>query len=246
MTLRGFLYRPRGDGVYPAILWNHGSERHPEPPADLANFYTSVGYVFFAPHRRGHGSSPGEYALAAIHAQARREAGSHATGRHKVMELVIELHERHLEDTAQAVRWLGQQPFVDCGRLAMSGVSHGGIQTLLAAEADLGSKAYVPFAPGAMAWSDNPSLRDRLLRATRVARAPIFLIQAENDYDLGPSATLGRVLRRKGPPNAARVYPSYGATNQSGHGSFACHGTEVWGDDVCAFLEKALGGALTP
>ncbi|MGC1582802.1 MAG: hypothetical protein WA766_15040, partial [Candidatus Acidiferrales bacterium] len=37
--------------------------------------------------------------------------------------------------------------------------------------------------PGAMSWR-NPALRERLERAVRNAKAPIFLAQAENDYSL--------------------------------------------------------------
>ena len=81
-------------------------------------------------------------------------------------------------------------------------------------------------------------VRDRLLRAVSQASAPMFLLQAENDYSLGPSDTLGAELQRKGGLNRSRVYPPYGSSTQSGHGGFALHGTEVWGADVCAFLSE--------
>jgi pimeloyl-ACP methyl ester carboxylesterase len=123
----------------------------------------------------------------------------------------------------------------------MSGVSHGGIQTLLAAEAGGGMRAYVPFAPAAIGWSGNPELHERLRRAVRRAGAPIFLLQAENDHSLGPSEVLGAELRRKGGRNRARVYPAYGESPETGHGEFACRGTDAWGADVRAFLDEALG-----
>jgi carboxymethylenebutenolidase len=236
LTLRGFLYRPGGEGEHPAVVWNHGSEPQPDPFEALGDFYTASGYVFFAPHRRGHGRSPGEYELGGF----RPELGSGATVREQAIRHVIELYERHLADLEQAVRWLGRQPCVDGGRVAMGGVSHGAVLSLLAAEADLGPGAYVTFAPGAMAWADNPELRDRLRRAVLAARAPIFLLQARNDYDLGPSRVLGRELARKGPPNACRVYLPYGTTQATGHGAFACHGSEIWGDDVRRFLGDVL------
>jgi hypothetical protein len=65
------------------------------------------------------------------------------------------------------------------------------------------------------------------------------LIQAENDYDLGPSRVLGEELARKGAPNRARTYPAYGATPELGHATFGSRATDVWGGDVCAFLEQA-------
>jgi carboxymethylenebutenolidase len=230
LTLRGYLYEPEGGGPFPAMIWNHGSERDPGSPHELGRFYASAGYVCFCPHRHGHGLSPGEYALGVVPARTRAQ-GIHA---------LIALHEDYVRDTVAAATWLSGQAFVDSTRLAMSGVSHGGIQTILAAEADAGMAAYVPFAPAAMGWRGNPELQERLLHAVSKARAPMFLLQAENDYSLGPSEILGAELERKGEPNRARVYPPYGPDHASGHGAFACRGMDVWGADVCAFLAGAL------
>lgn len=234
-TLRGYLHRPDGDGPFPAVVWNHGSERSPGARHELGAFYTATGYVLFVPHRRGHGHSPGDHFAAGL----RREATTQTRAR--AVESLIALHELHLQDTLAAAKWLAEQAFVDPGRLAMSGVSHGAIQTVLAAEAGGGVRAYVPFAPAAIAWSGNPELHDRLLRAVRSAKAPMFLLQAENDYSLGPSEVLGEELRRKGGRNRARVYPAYGTAHESGHGEFACLGNDVWGRDVGAFLAETLG-----
>jgi carboxymethylenebutenolidase len=177
-TLRGYVHGPEGAGPFPAIIWNHGSERLPGSCADLGSFYTSAGYVFFVPHRHGHGQSPGEYPLGTVPTRARAQTEDTAGYRRKGIELLIELHEAYLEHTVAAVKWLKRQPFVDSTRMAMSGVSHGGIQTVLAAEADAGMKAYVPFAPAAIAWRGNPELQDRLLCAVQTAHAPMFLLQA--------------------------------------------------------------------
>jgi dienelactone hydrolase len=234
-TLWGYLHTPEGDGPFPAIVWNHGSERSPGPRDELGAFYTAAGYVLFVPHRRGHGRSPGDHFADAL----RRDAAGQTRGR--AIRSLIELHERHLRDTLAAAGWLARERFVDPGRMAMSGVSHGGIQTLLAAEAGGGMRAYVPFAPAAIGWPGNPELHDRLRRAVRRAEAPIFLLQAENDHSLGPSDVLGAELRRKGGRNRARVYPAYGESHETGHGEFACRGTDVWGTDVRAFLDDALG-----
>ena len=94
----------------------------------------------------------------------------------------------------------------------MSGVSHGGVQTLLAAEADAGAQAYVPFAPAAMAWEGNPELHERLVQAVRGAQAPIFLVQAANDYSLGPSTVLGRSWPQGAAPNRVGSIPPTATT----------------------------------
>jgi carboxymethylenebutenolidase len=229
-TLGGYLYLPEGAGPFSAVLWNHGSEREPPACDELAAFYTAAGYVFFCPHRRGHGLSPGEYTFGVPPTGTRADA----------MGTLIRLHERYLADTLAAVEWLAEQSIVDEHRLVMSGVSHGGVQTILAAEADAGPAAYIPFGPSATGWEGNPELHEWLLQAVRKARPPMFLLQAENDHSLGPSELLGQELERKGSPNRARVYPPYGADRASGHGAFALRATDIWGADVCTFLDEAL------
>src|SRR5258707_6326060 len=62
VTLHGFIYRPpRANGKspihLPALFWNHGSEKSPGEQVFLAKFYVDHGFVFFIPHRRGHGRS---------------------------------------------------------------------------------------------------------------------------------------------------------------------------------------------
>jgi len=214
--LRGLLYRRAGN----AVVWNHGSERDPEPRPELAAFYLAAGYALFLPHRRGHGLSAGEYPIDALR------------GRTPVGAALIDLHERYLADTLAAVEWLARQPWAES--VAISGVSHGAIQSILAA-----SRPCVAFAPAAMAWQHVPELHAWLLAAVERASAPIFLAQARNDYDLGPAEVLGAALERKGAPNEVRVYPAYGDTAQAGHAGFACLGTDIWGADVLRFLAAA-------
>src|SRR5689334_8248780 len=33
--LPGYVYRPKGDGPHPAVLWNHGSEKEPRAQPEL-------------------------------------------------------------------------------------------------------------------------------------------------------------------------------------------------------------------
>ena len=40
-TLHGFLYVPDGAAPFPAVLWNHGSEKWPGWQPGLADFYTA-------------------------------------------------------------------------------------------------------------------------------------------------------------------------------------------------------------
>src|ERR1700730_1204200 len=69
LTLVGFLFKPEGPGPFPAIVWNHGSEKGPDrgPQFDtVAKVFVPAGYVVFAPMRRGHGESQGKYIVAVL------------------------------------------------------------------------------------------------------------------------------------------------------------------------------------
>ena len=92
--LHGILYRPRGSGPFPAILYNHGSEEKPGSKPALGEFFSSNGYVFFVPHRRGQGRSPNDSFVESLYAQG-------AAGR-------IALQEIHLEDQLAALTYLKQ------------------------------------------------------------------------------------------------------------------------------------------
>lgn len=239
LELQGYLYRSEGKGPFPAVVFNHGSEKQPGWQPELAKFYTRNGYVFFIPHRHGHGLSPGDY-IGDVSDRNREVFDAAAANRRDV-----ELHEIYNRDVTAAVKWLRRQPFVDGTRLVMSGVSYGGIQTVLSAEQGLGVRAFAAFAPAAIVWPRNPEIGKRLLLAVRNAESPISLIQAQNDYSLYPSEVLGKALKEKGAPNQAKVYPPFGTTAQDGHGRFACReaGIAIWGKDVLAFFAEQLKSA---
>jgi dienelactone hydrolase len=228
--LHGFLWKPEGNGPFRAIVWNHGSEKRPGSQPALAQFYTAHSYVFFVPHRRGQGRSPGDYiqdqiALAPPNERALR---------------MVELQEDEVDDVVAGLNYLKSRPFVDPARIAISGCSYGGIQTLLAGERDLGVKALVPFAPGAMSWERNLLLPDLLIRAVEHAKAPVFLIQAENDYSLDPSHVLSKEANKKHKDFQSKIYPAFGKSHQDGHWGFCSTATDVWGTDVLAFLDAQM------
>ena len=153
---------------------------------------------------------------------------------------MVELQQAEVDDVIAALNYLRSQPFVDPTRIAISGCSYGGIQTLLAGERDLGVKALVPFAPGAMSWDQNAPLQDRLLLAVDLAKAPVFLIQAENDYNLAPSKVLTKEAIKKKKDFRSKVYPPFGSSHQDGHWGFCSTATDVWGNDVLNFLDSQM------
>jgi len=230
-TLHGFLYKPQGNGPLPAILYNHGSERKPGTKPELGKFFSANGYVFFVPHRLSHGRSPNDSHIDSLYEQGARS--------------IVTLHETHLGDQLAALSYLKQLADIDPARIAVAGCSYGGIQTVLAvesnAEQNLALRAAVSFAGAAQSWRGSSSLRTRLVRAVRKANIPVMFVQAENDYDLTPSRVLSAELQQLGKPNKLAIFPPYGNSREEGHGGFCARATNVWGDEVLAFLAANLG-----
>jgi carboxymethylenebutenolidase len=233
LTLHGFIYKPEGKGPFPALLWNHGSERRPGWLPDLAPIFLSKGYILFIPHRRGQGRSPGDYVMDLLD-RANQLGGPQARSRK-----LVELMEMHLEDQLAALSYLKGLPDVDQQRIAVAGCSFGGIQTVLMAERGQGLRAAVDFAGAAQNWEHSQDLRDRMLKAVRQAQMPIFFIQAKNDYDTSPSRDLAAAMEKSNKPHALQIFPSFGKSNQEAH-EFCVHGGEIWAPQVFSFLAQSM------
>lgn len=233
LTLHGFIYKPDGDGPFPAVLWNHGSERKPGWLPDVAPLFLKAGYVLFIPHRHGQGRSPGDYVMDLL-AQAGANGGRDARDRK-----LVELMEAHLEDQTAALSYLQGLPYVDARHIAVAGCSFGGIQTVLMAERGLSVRAAVDFAGAAQTWNEAPELRRRMLKAVQNARMPIFFVQAQGDYDLAPSRDLAAAMEKAGKAHSVQIFPKFGKTNQDAH-EFCVHGGDIWAEQVFAFLKANM------
>src|SRR6266566_9602944 len=111
--LHGFLWKPEGSGPFRAIVWNHGSEKLPGSQPALANFYTAHSYVFFVPHRRGQGRSPGNYIQDLV---AQTPPGERA-------RRMVELQQAAVVDVIAGLNYLKSRPFVDPARIAPGAMS---------------------------------------------------------------------------------------------------------------------------
>ena len=222
LTLSGFLYKPAGDGPFPAVVYNHGSEPLPGPKPDQARFYVAHGFVLFVPHRRGHGRS--------------KDAGSAepiGAGPDVIDALVAQN-----DDVLAAIAYVAALPYVNPKRIAVAGCSYGGIETLLAAERATGIYAAVDFAGGAMRWDIDPALQARMKTAARAAKVPVMFVQAENDYSIAPSKVLSAEMAAAHKPMQLRIYPANGTSPEDGHHFCAGGDHPAWGDDVLAFLNQ--------
>jgi carboxymethylenebutenolidase len=234
-VLHGLIYKPSGDGPFPAVLYNHGSA-----PGLLNNqafelvgpLFVSRGWAFFAPYRRGQGlsSDAGPYIEDEI--QAARTRGGQGLAAQTMVRL---LTTEQLDDQMAALAWLKKQSFVRPDRIAVMGNSFGGIETVLGAERG-GYCAAVDASGGAESWDEAPGLHEVMLHAVQHSPIPIFFFQAENDYSLAPSRTLYEAMMAAKKRAEIRIYPPYGNSHQEGH-SFAYRGASIWIDDVARFLE---------
>jgi poly(3-hydroxybutyrate) depolymerase len=223
--LVGYLWIPKSAAglpakTYPVVVWNHGSNETVLRGQGkyLSGFYNDSGFIFFIPVRRGHDPSPGPYRsnLDGLFAEA--------------------------DDVTAAIDWLKGLRQVDPKRFVVTGGSNGGIMALVEADKRIdGLRASIPFATGAESWQNNLGLRFRLVTAAAAVKIPVFMIQAQNDYDLGPGHVLGPIITSNSiRPHRAKIYPPYGTTNQEGHATFVSKGYTVWGADVLKFIRRAF------
>jgi dipeptidyl aminopeptidase/acylaminoacyl peptidase len=240
LALHGLLYRPKGPGPFPAVLYNHGSapgQWSTSAAEALGPVFAARGWVFFMPSRRGQGLSAdaGPFIMDEINA-ARQSGGLRAAS----TALVRLLSTDHLDDQLAALGWLKRAPFVSPNRIAVAGNSFGGIEAILGAER--GSYcAAIDSAGGAQTWAQTPELQELMTRSARNASAPVFFFQAENDYDLTPSRSLFAEMKSAGKEAEIKIYPPYGKSVGNGH-TLGYFGSAIWGADVFAFLEKHCGG----
>ena len=238
LTLVGYLFKPEGTGPFPAVLWNHGSEREPARGRQFdaaAEVFQRAGYVLFAPVRRGHEGSEGAYIVDETD-RTRRASGLQAANRLVVRKLETE----QLDDQLAGLAYLRSLPFVDTSRIAVAGCSYGGIQTLLGAERGAGYRAAISISPAALSWQNNPLLQQRLVEAVRKIEIPVMLLQPAKDASLEPSRVLGAEFTRLGKPFTGKIYPPEGPEAEQEHCFGGAKGMHVWADDALTFLKQVF------
>jgi dienelactone hydrolase len=230
LTLAGFLWRPSGAGPFPAIVFNHGSEEYPGAKDGQAELFVPHGFVLFVPHRRGQGRSK----------DAGRYINDFYDPKAPSSTAFVDALVAQNDDVMAAVAFARSLPFVDPARVAVSGCSLGGIESLLAAERGTGIYAAVDFAGASFTWSTNVPLRERMKAAARDAKVPVFFLQAENDFDTAPSRVLSDLMKAAGKPVRVRIFPPNGKTPEEGHAFCGGGESPPWGDEVLAFLREAM------
>jgi len=238
LSLVGYVYHPDGNGPFPTVIWNHGSEPNPGSRQfdAVANVFVPAGYAVFAPVRRGQGGSEGEYIVDAVDGRRARRDGS-------ALALTVKLLEtEQLDDQLAGLAYAKSLPFVDQRKLVVAGCSYGGIQTLLAAERSVGFLAAMPISPAAQSWEGNALLRDRMKRAVRAIDIPVLLIAPPRDASLEPPRVLGDEAKRAHKASfTTKIYPATMPDSEQTHCFGGAPGFHNWAADAVQFFNSALG-----
>jgi len=242
LHLKGYFWKPAGQGPFPAILFNHGSgagdPQHTagrtmaEAASNLAPIFLKHGYAFFYLCRRGQGLSADQGPF--MQDLLKQAEAKGADARKQLHYQLVTGSE--LDDALAGLTFLKAAPDVDPKRIAIVGHSFGGMLTLLSGDHDSTIRAEVAFAAGANSWRASQELRDRTLAAVGKTAAPVMLVYAANDYDTTPGKDISAELDRLNKPHLLKIYPVIGRTSDDGH-SLLYLGISEWEPDVFQFLE---------
>lgn len=234
-NLVAWTIRPRAPGPFPLLVVNHGSgltltpdgrlEGTPaRPTVDPANpawsALAEAGWLFLFPEGRGYGGSEGE--------DPRRAARTD----------VIGMLQGRAADANAAVDWVLARPDVDPARIAITGGSHGGVVTLLAA-AQRPYAAAVPQAVGATYGHAEIGYATLANAAARI-RCPVLFQHMQTDT-LVPMAGARRIFdwsSRFRPQQRWRDYP--GVAGVEGHFMFDPRNRPAWFPDYRDHLRAAF------
>ena len=166
ITLKGFVYRPQGNGPFPAVVAMHGCDGLAGAQAPLAPRYSSwgehlaaAGYVVLFPDSFGSRALPPQCSVAQRHQRSGRE---------------------RVVDADAARRWLQQQSYVAADRVSLIGWANGGVAALWTIRPRTTKKDGKPDFRSAVAFY--PGCR-RLRDTAWSARAPtLVLIGGKDDW----------------------------------------------------------------
>jgi len=239
LRLVGWVITPRdlGSGPFPVLVWNHGARIAPgdidlsqtpswQPESGCLAEWRADDWIMFVPECRGYAGSEGPRLMEA------RACGLPA--------VLAFLHGR-ARDVNTGVALLRARPRVRPDRVAISGISQGGVVTLLAA-ATGDYCAVAAQATGASAVDPFFGIDDLKGAIDRIA-APILLQHVANDQHIPAdvSRQLAEHARARGARLIYREYP--GVDSLDGHLLFSepSH-RSIWQPDYVAHLTQAIGG----
>ena len=159
LELKALLWTPRGQGPFPAVLFNHGNG----PASSLGSERTRIGsvfakrgYVVLHLFRRGSGLSANQ-GTNTFDVMNRAFAARGQSARNRAQ--IIALDGNDFADMEAGLSYLRNLSSVDPNRIAVVGHSMGGSATLVIAERDTTIRAAVTFGAAAGSWTSSEPLR---------------------------------------------------------------------------------------
>lgn len=243
LRIRAVLGRPSAEGKRPAFIDTHGamsqggdkgSSWTELPRQSHLHMLVEHGYAVLRVARRGYCGSEGkslpDYAL--------RQVDGYRPSARQVLEAI----ETESADLCAAFEFLSSLPDIDASRIAVGGLSTGGLASLLAATRELRFRAVVTMA-GGFVWADDDRITSRAIldglwpELAKKLTMPVLILWSANDAELQPAVgeSLASALQ-----NAQRrvehiTYPPFG---ENGHALFAHpEGTPIFSRDLLRFLD---------
>ena len=233
LRIQAYLYKPDGDGPFPAVIYNHGTrdgrERESSSFPHIGKMLTQAGYVALVSERRGYGTSDGEIWWQEV-------------GRDQAR--LIPRLQAETDDVLAAVDYLRTVRYVDAKRLAVMGWSFGGVVTMMATSRSTVFLAAVNQAGAALTWDGNSYMRSALIAAAEKSSTPTLFMVAKNDRTTSSITTLADIFRKRNVPHRLVIYepfiPSQVGRAAPGHALFSSQGAGLWEADVIEFLARYL------
>jgi len=237
LELDAMIYKPPGDGPFPAMVMTHGTSRKVADRQKIAadNYYVKnarlfadMGLVVLFVVRRGFGVSDGPYS----------EFNKYPDGGRNYTQDGLEA----ARDIGAAVQYLQTQPFVDKNRIVLLGQSTGGHSALATGSLNLpGVVGVINFAGGRGSTSpdeirDEANLIESFGTYGKTFRGPTLWLYSANDHYFGPE--LARKFLAAFRAGGAKVtFVPLPALGEDGHSSFL-RGVDNWLDEVSDFLQQ--------
>ena len=237
LELDAMIYKPPGDGPFPAMVMTHGTSRKVADRQKIAadNYYVKnarlfadMGLVVLFVVRRGFGVSDGPYS----------EFNKYPDGGRNYTQDGLEA----AKDLGAAVQYLQTQPFVDKNRIVLLGQSTGGHSALATGSLNLpGVVGVINFAGGRGSTGpdeirDEAKLIDSFGTYGKTFHVPTLWLYSANDHYFGPE--LARKFLAAFRAGGAKVtFVPLPALGDDGHSSFL-RGVDNWLDEVYDFLQQ--------
>ena len=237
VTLEVVIYRPLGEGPFPAVLFNHGSTGNGDDPnqftvtytsESVAKFFAERGWLVAFPQRRGRGASDGIY----------DEGFTPDRSRYSCLQApALAGFEHGLLDVDAAADYLASRNDVDASRMLSAGTSRGGILAIVhaALRPDLFDGA-VNFVGGWLGEGCQDALavnRATFLRGAGFSR-PTLWLYSDNDsfYSLAHSRGNFDAFVAAGGTGTFQVFTR--APTLNGH--FLVNDPALWSGTLDAYL----------